>query len=211
MIERPIVTIVTAADTHDLTTLATAKDELNILDSAQDDRIRRWIHEISGFIETYCNRTFASETVSELWRTPGNGVDMDRLRLTRFPVSAVTSITEDADAALTTSDYETDADAGWIYRMTGASGTRTRWYAQKIVVVYTAGYATLTDLPWQIETACLTLLQHRNAARGRGDPYLQQIDVPGLLTRRWWIPSGDAAGLPPEVIDLLAPFREVNV
>lgn len=232
-----ILTVVTPAVTHDLTTLETVKDELNVTDTASDARYTRWIAEASGFVRSYCNRTFASETVSELWRpgTPawspdrnwsGLYADYNRswnhaddrshgaLKLRRWPVTAIVSISEDDAAALTTDDYEIDAEMGWVWRLSGQSagvgGVRSGWYASKIVVTYTAGYALLDGLPYGIESACIEVVKHRQFARER-DPMLRQQSIPGELEQQWWVPGANESGVPPTIRAMLDPWRELNV
>lgn len=224
-----ILTILTPAITHDLTTLATAKDEMNITGTASDDRLARWIREASGFIRGYCDRTFAAETLKETWRpgTAGRNRDYnwsssnwiygpagDALRLRRWPVTAIVSISEDDAAALTSDDYELDGDRGWLYRMSGqvsgAGGSRTGWYGSKLAVTYTAGYALLDGLPYGLETACLEILKHRQAARER-DPMLKQQTIPGELEQQWWVPGANEDGVPATIRALLDPHRAMNV
>ncbi len=219
-----IFTVVVPASTHDLTVLDTVKDELDITNSSQDARLNRWIAEASGFIESYCNRTFAEEQVSELWRSNGHmgrfhhhhhhheGVGF--LQLRRFPVTTIDSITEDDGTALTSDDYEIDAERGWLWRMSGqvsgVGGCRRLWCASKLVVTYTAGYALLDGLPYGIETACIEAIKHRSAARSR-DPNLKMQEIPGELVQQWWVPGANEDGVPPEIKAMLDPHRILNV
>jgi gp6-like head-tail connector protein len=218
---KSILTVVTPAQTRDLTTLATIKDELGVKDRAFDDRLRRWIREASGYIETYCNRVFAQEQVSELWRwapgwhnAPGHARRGDPLCLRRYPVVSIDSLAEDDGDPLTTDDYELDAEHGFLWRMwgqvSGQGGSRYRWCAMKVVVTYTAGYALLGEAPYPLEQACQALIKHRWAARDR-DPMLRSQVVPGVLEQQWWVAGAGQSGMPPELVDLLEPFREDNV
>ncbi len=133
-----IFTVITPAATHDLTTLETVKDELGILNTAQDTRLYRWIAEASGFIKSYCNRTFAEEQVSELWRSAGGmgrfhhhhhgdgQTTVGFLQLRRFPVTTIDSVSEDDGTALTSDDYEIDAERGWLWRMSSRPSNTVR-------------------------------------------------------------------------------------
>lgn len=204
-----ILTIVTPAATHDLTVIETVKDELGITDTAQDDRLYRWISEASGFVRSYCNRTFAEEGLSEQWRDVRLNRDVP-LVLRRRPVSTITSVIADG-TALTTDEYEVDGHTGMLWRLSGgATGHRVHWCALLVVVTYTAGYALLDGLPYGIETACIETIKHRVAARNR-DPSLRMQEIPGELVQQWWVPGANEDGVPPEIRAMLDPYRELNV
>ncbi len=214
-----ILTVTTPARTRDLTTLATVKDEFGIKDTKSDARLRRWIRDASGAIETYTRRVWAMETVTETfyhrqgsnsfyraWVYPnrhGSSIELPHaLCLARYPVTNVVSITEDG-TALATTDYLWDEPQGIVYRLT-TDGTPISWYGSTTVITYTAGYDLLDGLPPEVEQACLTLLKHRRSSRGR-DPLLRQISVPGVQEETYWVGGiGDNAAVPPEVAGLLA-------
>lgn len=197
-----ILTVTVAATTHDLTILDTVKEELGISDTTEDTLLQRWIKEESIRIATACNRVFGQETVSQTVRLNAyEGIDAIPLR--RFPVVSIASVTEN-DTALTTDEYEVDAGAGVIYRLDGADG-RICWASGKIVIVYVAGYILLDGLPRDIEQACIKLVSHRRAARGR-DPYLKAQDIPGVRSQQFWIAT-DGSGFPPDVEAVIANYR----
>lgn len=206
-----ILTVVTPAVTHDLTTLETVKDELNVTDTASDARYTRWIAEASGFIRFYCNRTFAAEGLSEQFRFVVESWIRDPARacltLRRRPVSVIASITEDG-TALAATDYEADLDRGSIWRL--SSDVRVPWSAAKVVVAYTAGYALLDGLPYGLETACLEIVKHRLFARER-DPMVRQQSIPGELEQQWWVPGANEDGVPPTIRAMLDPHRDIPV
>lgn len=210
-----ILTIVTPAPTHDLTVLVTVKDELGVTDASQDDRLNRWISETSGFIRSYCNRTFAQEQVREMWRVSERFPRHEGfVQLRRYPVVSIDGIEEDDGDALTTDDYEVDAERGWLWRMrgqtAGVGGCRCPWRARKLSVTYTAGYALLDGLPYGIETACIETIKHRAAARNR-DPNLRAQEIPGELVQQWWVPGANEDGVPPEIQAMLDPHRNLNI
>ncbi len=191
-----ILTIVTPAETHNMTVLATVKDELGITDTALDARLNRWITEASWFIRDYCGRTFAEEILSEQWR----GVSLacgSPLILSRRPVSDITSVTVDG-AALDTDEYEVHPDSGRLWRLSGDS--RATWCAGKIVVAYTAGYALLDSLPYGIETACIQLVKHR---------YTNSTHDPNVVREE--IPGGNHNGVSSEIQAYLDKHRDVSV
>jgi Phage gp6-like head-tail connector protein len=221
----PILTVVEPATTHDLTTLATVKDELGIRNSKSDARLRRYIREASAQIEQYCNRVFAAETVQEVWEggvhrswwfgyTRFANISLQNpevrpLRVRRYPIISVTSIVVDGTALTPSTDFEIDADNGLIFRLYEGDGFRSLWFGERITIVYVGGYALLGSLPYPIEQACLTLIKHRWAARDR-DPMLRSLVIPNVQEETYWVgATGDDGAIPPEVAGLLAPYREV--
>jgi hypothetical protein len=222
-----IVTVIEKATTRDLTTLEAAKEELNILGNDFDMRLARWITETSKYIERWCNRTLALETVSEQWRAsdqrahgwlgwfgstgaPVSIADARPLVAQRWPVVKVTSITEDQNDPLLTTDYEVDARTGRIWRLSG--GARSHWYAGVVTVVYSGGFFVPRDVPPDLQQGCLMLLQIRNDGNTR-DRMLRSQVIPGVLEEQFWNPSGSGAAtqaMPPEIADVLQPYREYN-
>src|SRR5687768_15087326 len=101
--------VIAAAATHDLTTLATFKEEAEVSGTADDTFISQLIRQASGDIARYCNRTFAAETVRETFRSgwsdpcrghPATAADgacrgLDGLLLNRLPVIELVGVTEE--------------------------------------------------------------------------------------------------------------------
>jgi hypothetical protein len=220
-----LLSVTVPASDRTLVSLATVKDELVITDSRLDSRLTRWIGEISAMIEHVVGRTLRAETVSETLRSTAcigathgehDYPRMNRyddtaatgLRLTRYPIQTITSVTED-DIVLTAGvDYETDAQAGLLYRLSGT--VRIPWYGQVLVVVYTGGYPALTDVPADLQGACLVLLQTRKSSQMR-DPALRQINIPGVLEQQFQVTVGPTGGLPLEVDAVLQRYRDVRL
>jgi gp6-like head-tail connector protein len=203
--------IIEASATVDLTTLETAKDELNITDTSMDTKLTRWIHEASSAIASRINRVLGRETVKETFVCPSGS---DGLPLSRYPVAFIDSVTEGDTSVLSSSDYRLAFQTGVLYRNYGFGtgyGSDGRWYG-KIVVQYQAGYQLLDELPYDLERACLILLSYRKSASGR-DPMLRSEAVPGVYEASYWIGSipGSDASMPPEVLDLLTPYRDLAV
>jgi len=203
---KSILTVTSAADSHDLTMLATVKGELGIASSVQgnDGQITAWIHQASGIIASECNRVFARETVSEQFR-PNRSMDV--LSLTRYPVSSISSINEN-DEALAATDYEVDKESGLLYRM--SNDNRTCWQYGKIVVVYIGGYDIPVELPQPIERACILLVKQMRSSATR-DPMLKSQEVPGVLSQAFWVGDIGNNSLPPEVSSLIAPYRNIVI
>jgi hypothetical protein len=203
------LTINTPASSYDLTTLAIAREELNISDDQSDGMLRRWISETSILLATACNRTFGLETVSETFRGRRGAV-----RLSRYPVTALASVTDTGNTDIT-ADFVLDADVGLLRR----AGLPNDWFERDLdwgwaqgwpgfdlTVHYSGGYALPDSVPLPLQQACLTMLKHRWAARTR-DPSLRQIDIPGVVSKSFWV-SSNAGGLPPEVQELLGAYQD---
>ena len=84
-----VVTVITPASTQDLTTLATAKVELGVTGTTDDNKILNHIRQASDQIAAYCNRVFGLETVEEHWYDANF---KNALPLRRRPVRDVISL-----------------------------------------------------------------------------------------------------------------------
>lgn len=191
--------------TQDLTVLATAKEELGIAsgDTSQDAKITRWIHEASSAINSRVNRVLGREKVRETFETDWAGY-LGPLPLQRYPVAIIDSVTA-ASAALATTDYRLDGNKGLLYRNFG------RWTGE-VVVQYQAGYSLLSELPYDLERACLLALRYRQTS-GLRDPSIRSEEVPGVYAVQYWVgtvPGSDTL-MPAEVMDLLKPYIDYPV
>lgn len=202
---RSILTVSTAASSYNLTDLSAVKTELGITSTTEDDKITSWIQQASAFIARYCGRVFAEETLSEQFRLSR---EESVLQLSRWPVSSITSVTQDTDSALASTDYELDPDKGQVTRL--VSALPVTWTAQKIVVVYVAGYELLGDLPYEIERAAILLVKQYRSASTR-DPMLKSEEIPGVLSSTFWVGGPPGGVIPPEIAALLDPYREFTV
>lgn len=198
-----IITVTSAAESHNLTTLATVKEELSITGSDKDDLLNRWIREASAAIAGYCNRVFGAETVLEAFRSGYNG----SLVLDRYPVISMTSIAVD-DTALVAADYELDAQTGVLYRLT--SDARSTW-SGAVEIAYRGGYELLDALPSEIEQACILLVKGRHFSRLR-DPLVKSEEIPNVMSTSYWVGTvGGSSSLPPEIVALLSPHRRISI
>jgi hypothetical protein len=179
---------------------------LAIFDTDSDIVLSRYISAESSKIESFCNRKFPSEKVSDTFRfsvVSEQPVELERrlgsVQLSRNPVTELTSVTEDG-TLLTASQYELDTDAGLLYRLQDDS--RIAWNCQKIVAIYTGGFTTL---PMAVDEACVLLVKTRLSARLR-DPMLRVDDVTGIGRTEYWVGS-TAENFPPDVEGLLSSYR----
>jgi hypothetical protein len=199
------LTINTPASSYNLTTLGVAKEELGITDTSSDTMLTRWISETSILLAGSCNRTFGLETVSETFRGRHG-----RIRLSRYPVTVLTSVTDSGNTDLT-AYFDLDAESGLLRR----KGIPNDWFERNLdygwpcfdlTVLYSGGYALPGGVPLPLQQACLTMLKHRWSARTR-DPSLRAIDIPGVVSKTFWV-SSNADGLPPEVQQLIDAYTD---
>jgi hypothetical protein len=202
-----ILTVTTAAKSYDLTELSDVKDELGVKDGASDTVLKRYISSASLAAMQYCNRTFSVETLSEqflpdYWNRLVRG-GVKPLQLSRWPLIAVVSVTENAVVLVAGTDYLVDATNGQLTRL-DSNAYPCLWRPLPLTVVYSAGYATI---PLDVEDAIIRMVTRRFSAKGR-DPNLKQESVVGILERQWWIATGAESGnLSPDISDVLDNYR----
>lgn len=187
-----ILTVTSAANVFDLTTVADVKSDLGITGSTYDTILARYVTESSVDLASACNRVFARETLSELFRL---AADRPSLQLRRWPVSSITSVTVDG-TGLASTDYEVDAESGLLWRLNG--DCRIDWPGGKVVVVYVAGYdlagSVSTNAPKDLQKAARAIVKAQYLSRGR-DPLVKSESVPGVYDVAYWVgglPGGEA-------------------
>lgn len=204
---RAISTVVTAATSYDLTTLAIVKDELAVTTGASDATLQRYLTWASLALAQEVNRVFPVETVKdEIWPDrPGSPISggFEALQLSRWPVVSVASITEDGTALVDGTDFRTDNAKGQVYRLDD-SGRLRRWPTCPIVATFNGGYS---PIPGDLADAVTRMTRNRFRAKGR-DSALMSEEIPGVRSSRWWIATGNEAGnVPPDIADLISSYR----
>lgn len=134
-----------------IVSLADTKAHLNITTSTDDEELRRTIAVASEAAESYCNRVFRRQTVTE-YHDGGK----QAVLLRQAPVLSITTVVENG-TTLTSTDYTADLNAGLVYR--GSAAAPWQWYygIQVVVITYVAGY---TDPPQAAQQAVLELTRH---------------------------------------------------
>lgn len=144
-----------------LTTLEAAKDYLDIpvLDTEQDDRVKRMINSASQRFEKITNRKLKLQTITEYQDGRANS----KLVLREWPAQKPSVVNVDSNWVydsinnLATTDYDVELNQ-FLVRKSG--------YFQKgvrnIKIVYQAGY---TDVPSDLEEACLMMIQWLDSMR----------------------------------------------
>ncbi len=178
----------------DLTTLANVKQWVNVSNSTDDALLTRLITSVSNFMQSWLNRQLNPATYSDV----NDGTGGQRMMLTNYPVTAVTSLTVDgipvpASSSPTSPGYTFDQ-----YGVTLRGGYYFGSGLQSVSVTYTAGYASM---PVEIEQACIELVSLRYAERLR----------PGVTSRSL---GGEnvaysSAGISNSVSELLQQYKKV--
>lgn len=187
-----------------LLTIDELRASAGVADSSRDAELAVLGRRVSSAIARRCNvvddgvnpPTLLRETCTEIFRWKGTGP----LRLSRRPVTTIVSVAVDG-AALGESGYEI-ADGRNLYRL--ESDQVSEWSAAKIIVVYTAGYASApNDL--KLAASKLATSLYTETAR---DPSLKRENIPGLIEREFWVAPSDDPLLSEEISDLIAPYVE---
>lgn len=191
------------AASGDLTTLATAKRELGIVDSAQDARIADLIREASDLVAQWCNRAgFGRETLRQNERLAS---PVDVLVLQRDLGAVVTSVMEDG-LALSANEYERCGVL--LYRLRG--DVRVPWGARMVVVEYQAGFVLPDEAPPALERACLDLLAGLWHGQGR-DPAVRNETTEGVGAVGYFEPRADTLPLAPDRLAALERYRRFHL
>jgi hypothetical protein len=159
--------------TGDLTTLANAKQWLNVGTTTDDALLTRLISAASQFVQTYMNRTIASAAYAEKY----TGSNSDTLALANWPCTAVTSLVIATVPIVASPDgLQTGYvfDDRFIYLIGnayaavgfpgGAPNRFPKWPPKCVQINYTAGFAST---PLDIEQAVLELVGLRYREKNR--------------------------------------------
>lgn len=211
---KSVLTVITPANSVDLTILANVKSELDLTTTAEDVDLETWIDQASAMITAACNRTFGKETVAESFRARcslgGQWPTYRKIILERIPVTSITSVVEDGTTLTRDVDYECDNETGIMTRLSG--DYESYWSFRTLVVTYAGGYDLLGTLPLPIERATITMVKQFRSASKR-DPLLKAEEIPGVLSQTFWVGgTGDKSnGIPHDVETMIAPYRNIAI
>jgi hypothetical protein len=178
----------------DLTTLANLEAWRGLASGNQDEALlSRLITAASSYIETWCDRQFASQSYTET----RDGTGAPRMAFAQTPVSAVASVTIDGqnippgDAVSTPGFYFTPT-------MLYLNGYAFHRGLGNVALVYTAGLAAT---PPEIEQACIELAAFR----------YREMERTGVASKAL---AGETTSfvirdMPPAVATILAAWRRV--
>jgi hypothetical protein len=192
---RSSVTVLEAADSYDLTTLAAVKAYFAIpivTDDPNDVRLQTLITLQSKVIADYCDRVFAHEKVSETIYTgeiaAPAGISTSEVLasvpLSRWPVTQIDSITRDTTVLVEADDYRLDADSGVL---------RGVLIGDALEVVYEAGYDLPEGAPGPLSLAVIDMVR-QSYFYGSRDPMIQMMSDNTAGSVRFFPPPGISSG-----------------
>lgn len=183
---------------------------LSATDTSQDGRLRELGLRASDAIAHQCKvqgdgvnaPTLLSEVVRDTIRF---AAAKPSLVLSRRFVTAIASVVEDG-VTLATDDYETDKGSGIIRRLSGDG--YACWPASKIVVFYTAGFASP---PMDLKHAAELLLRQMISQTVR-DPMVRRERIDGVGETEYWVGAVGGAESPAAVAiaNLLRPYTSYS-
>ncbi len=209
-----ISSVQTPASTYNLVDLTTLKTLLGVTTSANDAYFTIVIGQASTAAQTYCNNPFVVETIQDQIWPPRDGIpwifhgDRNALQLSRWPLISITSVVETIANVQTTlvngTDYIADMKHGQLIRL-DSYGRPTKWNTDPVIVVYSAGYATV---PADVFDTVIEMVKQRWYAQTR-DPAIRSRNVSGIMETSYWFGSGPGSdgGLPPDIQARLDKYR----
>ena len=158
------IKVITPATSFALMSLDEVKAAFGIplTDTSRDAQLQMLIDQYSDMIATACNRTFAKETVEEIWRGDPPPYENYRIFLSHWPVAPddVESVYAPDGTLLDPAGYEIETASGKLTLL----GTA----AQPIRVTYTGGYILPDETPPALKAALQLLIQSAAAQLSRG-------------------------------------------
>jgi hypothetical protein len=179
---------------NDLTTLANLEAWLGLASgNADEPLLSRLITAVSAYIETWCDRPFASQAYTET----RDGTGALRMAFAQTPVTAVTSVTVGGQA-IPAGDAVSAPGYFFTPTMLTLNGYEFARGLGNVQLAYTAGFATT---PPEIEQACIELAAFR----------YRELERVGVASKGL---AGETTSfiikdLPPSVATILAPWRRV--
>lgn len=206
------LTVISAPTVIALTTLDNLRDEINPTDTSRDRYYTNLINRASRAIANYCHRTFGLGQYLEVFSLDRTEGYLDReqrsptLRLSRFPVQTVESITDGQGNTVDPATYFIDAASGIITVNTMSSTSTQLWpswiahWGYPVTVAYHAGYdlaavgdgsaPTFLGIPEDLESVCLAMIVA--AANQTGQDQSVQLEVTENVGRTAYFDRGSA-------------------
>ena len=208
-----IVTVAGASNSFRLTKAETVRAAAELSAGADDAFLNQAIDRQSAAVEKWCRRLLARQAYSETFR---DVEVVPALALKHYPIASIASVTVDG-TALAADEYEIDAEAGHLYRL--SSDCRIDWYGGKIVIAYRAGYILpaqttiggeahggVPNLPHDLEDAVIELVKMGFYGRAR-DPLLRSAEIPGVIAESYTVTAASDGAMPARIAAMLAPHR----
>lgn len=185
-----------------LATLAQLKTQLNFKqsDTQFDAKLTMFLDAASAWVETYCNRIFASATYTELFH--GNRSNL--LNPRQWPITAVTELRLSSERAWTDANTLVDSKEYDI----NTDGLGLVFYAghfplgfNNVRLIYTAGYAIV---PSDLQLACLWAGEWFYLHNNRGDSGRTSVGKQGESI-------GILADIPPMIKSILQSYKRIEL
>jgi hypothetical protein len=127
-----------------------------------------------------------------------------RIKLRKYPIVSVASITDDDSNTVAATDYTVVADLGWLEHDGTWPRPVGRW-----TIVYTAGrYADTASVAADVKQAAIRVIRAWLSGRA---PDVESVTVGPVTERYRSAESGLQGGLPGDVEAALAPYRSRGV
>jgi uncharacterized phiE125 gp8 family phage protein len=157
-------TTVTAKSSDLPVTLEEAKTHLRLLSSDLDEHVAGLLEAATEYCETVCGRSLrVSQTLTQKY----DGWPTGAVQFDRQPVTAITSVTyrdaDDATQTLASSNYRllvSSEAASFMEFDEDFTAPTLNGRADAVTVTYTAGYASLADVPARAKHAIKLLVVH---------------------------------------------------
>lgn len=163
-----------------------------------DDLIEDLLDQVSKTIESFCDRTFDSDTYTEYFDGKGSAW----LHPTYYPITSVTGIWDDtewswgASTEISDSEYRVSNDGRFVLLKNTYFGD----FRENIKITYVAGYTTI---PNDLKLACIEETVRRYKRR-------QEVDVTGRTMEdgSTTVMAGDML---PQTKDVLKRYRNKRI
>lgn len=196
--------VITPADDRNLLTMEELRSAvgLAITDNTQDEKLEALGLRVSAMISAACQvagdginpPTLLMEGCIETLRHEGC---WRYLYLSRRPIAQVISVEERGVVLTDGDDYEVDAAAGRILRLT--SGDPLAWPEGKIVVSYDAGYEAIPD---DLKAIAAQLAGGYWADDGL-DSMEKSLTIPGVIETTRWVDQNANTQMPADLMRAL--------
>lgn len=159
---------------------------IDLVETSHDAFLTEQIVIVSEAIEGYCGRVFSEGTYTQIFHVDEfTDALEDSLTLFHYPVSAISSVTEQPNSVDVTADeYRLQGTKGKLARV--SNGVKTSWSkgATSFEVVYTAGFATIPATIRQVVYSLVSANFNKQQAGISLDfgNDVQSISIPGTLT-----------------------------
>jgi hypothetical protein len=190
---------------YDLTTAAIVSAALGI---TNDAALAARVTAYSKMIADLCDRPFVQQNVTESFRISTFEDPRAELKLDRWPVQEIISITEN-DQVLDPAEYEFNKENGLVWKVSFG------WWgfcSGLTVVDYISGYDLPDGAPPSLALACTEWIRAVHFTSTR-DPTIRSIQhgdrqvTYGDFYNRFGLQGSGDTALPPNVAGLIDPYR----